>query len=517
MEHTVKTTFISFVFTLLLTFAAIGQEPAALTVRLTDASTTEAVLARFGFAEQESWQNFTAVSGFTGWGIKHQPWWHAGGEKYVYVEPEFQFNIAAGAYTLIINKGIEYTPVERLIEVSAGETKEISIKLKRWIDLNQRGWYSGDTHLHIARLRSGQNEQVFTLIKAEDLNIAPLVDWAGRAEKPYGPGWGGWVWSPELLRHSAQRDNILIFSAEDWSWPGKSCTLKLLGHKMPVKGKSRYSQAAIIEQVRAEGGIACGSIGVINIEATVIDKLSATELLTIDGFKGLDKWYNLLNTGSHIAAIAGTDVQSNAEPQTIVEHYVPPGADRFYCYIPDGLTKKGVIEAIRKGRTFVTNGPALLLKVNEKLPGSRIAMEDSGSVKVAVELKLPGSAPGELVLIKNGKPVWSQQILAGEPGLDQRFTLNIEDSCWLAAQFTSDKRITGSEIPKAHTSPIYINVAGRGVFVESAYKEIIGQIPPDDVIIGSNATEEEKRIALEYVRSARQKLKERREKAKGGQ
>ena len=55
----------------------------------------------------------------------------------------------------------------------------VELRLRRWIDMAERGWYSGDTHTHrtLAELPN--------VMLAEDLNVAfPLLDWVREAFVP---------------------------------------------------------------------------------------------------------------------------------------------------------------------------------------------------------------------------------------------------------------------------------------------------------------------------------------------
>jgi hypothetical protein len=52
-------------------------------------------------------------------------------------------------YTLAVERGKKYFTVTREIEVGS-EPVNVTIALRRWIQMSERGWYSGDTHLHRA-------------------------------------------------------------------------------------------------------------------------------------------------------------------------------------------------------------------------------------------------------------------------------------------------------------------------------------------------------------------------------
>lgn len=484
----------------------------AATVRLhlRDKVTSEKISARTGFLDKQTWEGFRRISGFMEWGIKQQSWWTGGGEIYRYARPDCEFKVSAGKCRLVVNRGIEYVPQIKELDPAANSVTDVTIEMRRWINLAERGWYCGDTHLHIARFSAEHDEALFELLETEGLNVAPLVDWSGRSQNEMVAGWGGWTWTPELLVAENRKGDIIICSIEDWAWPKKSCVLKLLGHKTPITTKNRYAQAAIIQKALAEGGVAAGSLGTINTEAALLGKISATESLAIDHFTGTRPWYDLLNVGCRIAAVAGTDVQSQAKPRMIGAHYAPVGADRFYVYLPEGLDRSSFIEGIRAGRTFVTNGPALFLAVNSEMAGGEVKLESPAKVRVLVEVVCPVAVAGKLTIIKNGRTEWEKTLDEGQRQLREQIDMDIDKSCWLAARFESDRRIPGSELPKAHTSPVYITLDERAVFTMSSYTRVMRGITSKEIVMASDATDEEKAIAIEWIDRAKKVLEERR-------
>ncbi len=87
----------------------------------------------------------------------------------------FTVRLPPGRYVITAERGKEYHLERRVVTVGT-EPIRLAIRLRRWIDMAERGWYSGDTHTHrtIAELPN--------VMLAEDLNVAfPLVDWVHEA------------------------------------------------------------------------------------------------------------------------------------------------------------------------------------------------------------------------------------------------------------------------------------------------------------------------------------------------
>ncbi|MBN2498189.1 MAG: CehA/McbA family metallohydrolase [Deltaproteobacteria bacterium] len=494
--------------------AGLRAGEARIGLRISDAGSGAPLGARLGFADQDAWNGFRPLSGFTGWAIRkrcgdgHAVFW--------YVGPESSFAIPAGPRRLQVLAGPERVPAELSIDPQPREVLALDVRLARWCRLEESGWVSADAHLHIARFHSGDDRVLFDLMDAEDLDVAMLADWAGRSKGRLRPGWGEWAWTAELLGARAARDGRLILPVQDWAPPGKACTLKLMGHRTPVRGLSRCSQAAIVEKVIAEGGLASGSLGRIHIAGALLGRVRASEILAIDGFRNLGDFYDLLGVGCRIAAIAGTDVQSSIASQTIVEYNAPPGSERFYVHLDDEPgDARSLIAAIAAGRTFVTTGPSLELEIDGVGPGGELRLERPKKVEVRLRLAWAAAPGGELRLCRNGEPVFARRLAAGHAGADGyaqrwRFELDLDRSSWLAARLDGERVLPGMERPVAHTSPVYVLVGGLPIFEPGCARRLLERIAgPAEIEQSGFASPGERAAAIRWARRARALLLER--------
>ncbi|MEE2942626.1 MAG: hypothetical protein VX413_04430, partial [Verrucomicrobiota bacterium] len=88
----------------------------------------------------------------------------------------FRADLPPGKYTITVERGKEYFTETKLLSLGQADT-EIDIRLRRWIDLPKRGWFSGETHIHRTL------EELPNVIQAEDLNVAmPLTYWVTRSD-----------------------------------------------------------------------------------------------------------------------------------------------------------------------------------------------------------------------------------------------------------------------------------------------------------------------------------------------
>lgn len=114
--------------------------------------------------------------------------------------------------------------------------------------------------------------------------------------------------------------------------------------------------------------------------------------------------------------------------------------------------------AIRAGRTLVTNGPWLRLSVNGQGPGSVVdlAAEDPLEIRASVE----GLGAERLALVGPDGVV-----AEGDPSSELFFQTGLDRGpTWIAAVArggTHPNTLDGSVL--AHTTPVYVDVAGRRV------------------------------------------------------
>ncbi|MDB6039850.1 MAG: Polysaccharide deacetylase, partial [Verrucomicrobiales bacterium] len=83
----------------------------------------------------------------------------------------FHVELLPGRYTLTVERGKEYFPEKREIVVT-GDLPKLEFRLRRWINMNEHGWFSGDTHNH------RDPTELANVMLAEDVNIGlPMLDW----------------------------------------------------------------------------------------------------------------------------------------------------------------------------------------------------------------------------------------------------------------------------------------------------------------------------------------------------
>ena len=194
----------------------------------------------------------------------------------------------------------------------------------------------------------------------------------------------------------------------------------------------------------------------------VLGVVHAVDLMSYNCDENLsaELWYRLLNCGLKLSACVGTDALLDRSTE-------PLGGDRVYVKTVGPLTMQSWLDGLKSGRSFVTNGPIPTLEVNGKGPGQTCDITAAGNVRAAVTVE--SYVPFNTIeVIVNGKVAAHEEIAADDTaGLRVRrldVDLPIGRSSWVAL------RVRGPDHPLvfdgpvwAHTSPVYVKVAGQRI------------------------------------------------------
>jgi hypothetical protein len=159
---------------------------------------------------------------------------------------------------------------------------------------------------------------------------------------------------------------------------------------------------------------------------------------------GTDLYYEFLDTGFKVTASAGSDVPwGGTIGEVRVYARTGPGsfdADRWF-------------DAVRRGHTFVTDGPMMEFTVDERLPGDQIDVKSDKPLRVKARVwGDPGaSLPSRLDIVRNGETIKSiEPTDPTQTELKLEFDVDPANGFWIAA------RAEGADGTRAHTTPIYV-------------------------------------------------------------
>jgi hypothetical protein len=190
----------------------------------------------------------------------------------------------------------------------------------------------------------------------------------------------------------------------------------------------------------------------------ILGKVDAFEVVSFHDspVDPLATWYDLLNAGLRVPLVAGSAKQNNGNVLGRVRTYAHLLAGESFCY-------KTWIEAVRAGRTFVSNSPLLYVQVEGRDPGATIQLPSAGQVHVHAEAR--SFVPFDSIeILRNGDVVATAQA-SGSPTLARLDVhVPVAESAWLAVRCRGQYPVTLAPYHEngfAHSSPVYLCVASQ--------------------------------------------------------
>ena len=403
-----------------------------------------------------------------------------GDKRFAYIDGTCEIRLPPDPITVEISKGPEFIPVQREVTLGPGKLT-LRLTVDRWVDLRQEGWYSGDMAAFLLSPHAALLEAA-----AEDIAVTNLLIMEHRPSR----------------RRPAAIANILAFS-------GQKPALETAGHLVVVNTNNRHpilGSLGLLNCHRLIFPLAFGWHGdrtdwtladwcdqchrksglvvwrelwsgftefdpVRDGEALADLILGKVDALEVDWLgwcdRGHEIWYNLLDCGFRVPLVGGSDKRGNGCTLGCVRTYarLSPGAALSYA---------AWIEAVRAGRTFVTNGPLLSLSVNGEGPGGTVTLTP-GQRTVRVRAETRGARRlRRLEIVANSKVVASCDATGKPAEAVWEGDLVLPGPCWLAARCRGDALVEISGLQDeigAHTSPVYVDIPGEPFAGDPAARE----------------------------------------------
>jgi hypothetical protein len=388
----------------------------------------------------------------------------------------FSVALPPGKYTVIVQRGKEYLPETRTVDI-ADEDASISVRLRRWVNMAERGWFSGETHVH------RMPDQLPNVMLAEDLNVAlPITSWVQESHTPPGSANKAGAAVPNDAKIT-EVDPTHVFWSRNTEYEIFSVNKKrhTLGALFILNHKTLFEEGMppvrpVVEKARKEGALLeldkhnwpwsmmLAPVFEVDLYELSNNHLWETEFAFRDfgspapDFMNVRKdakgyteegwidytfqnYYALLNCGLRMKPTAGC--ASGVHP-------VPLGFGRVYVKIDGPFSYDQWIAGLRAGRSFVTTGPMLFvtgmkhrqlsITAESAFPVSRVELVINGDVVALPRPQNKSTPTGGFV---------STTI----------FDLKADESCWVVAR-CFEERPDGR--PRwAHTAPIHVEVEGR--------------------------------------------------------
>tara|TARA_Y100000588_G_scaffold323401_1_gene355965 strand:- start:249 stop:845 length:597 start_codon:yes stop_codon:yes gene_type:complete len=135
-----------------------------------------------------------------------------------------------------------------------------------------------------------------------------------------------------------------------------------------------------------------------------------------------------------------------------------PGTARVYAQTGNALNWPTYLDALRHGRSFVTNGPFIDFRIGGGAPGDVIS---AGPAEWELDL-LTASGVDQVDLIVNGEIVWSESGIESPGSRKYQGEIELPEGGWVAIRALGGEASWPSmaNYPFAHTGPVWIKAIG---------------------------------------------------------
>jgi hypothetical protein len=422
-----------------------------------------------------------------------------------------------GKYHVSYTRGPEYRVLERDIKVAAAEPHTEKFQMKRWINVAEAGWYSGDHHVHAAGCahyssptQGVEPADMMRHIVGEDLNVGCVLTWGPcwYYQKQHFDGKVSSLSTPRnVMRYdvevsgfpSSHAGHVVLLRLKEDDYPGTKRIEDWPSWDLPILQWAK-KQGGIVGFAHSGFGLAVHADSLPTYDMPAFDGIGANEYIVdvthdaCDFISAIDTpivwelsiWYHTLNCGYTTRISGETDFPCISGERV--------GRGRVYVKMRpnEPLDYDRWVEGVHDGRSYCCDGRAHLidfaingLGVGEPGESGRKSVL---AVKHGEPLKIKCRAAGRLEeqptpddiltrnlthqpywhierarvkgtrqipveLIVNGVAVDRKLINADGRIEDLQFEYKPERSSWIALRV----------FPAAHTNPIFVEVDGAPI------------------------------------------------------
>jgi len=413
--------------------------------------------------------------------------WHSLDAAATVMVPQMKLTIQAV-------RGLTTELAEASIDVVGVPEAEVRLPLTRFYDTEFRGLRSGNTHLHLMNLTHEEALRYLRVVpQSDDLDLVFLSHLrripderhyiSNQIVEESFAGGSLQRLSEHGVRFSNGQEHRHNFGRGGEGY-GHVMLLDIpkliepvsIGPGIMREGTDGIPLQRGIRQARAEGATAIwchNTFGFEDLPNWLAGLMHAQNIFD-GGDHGsyTDSFYRYLNLGLKVPFSTGTD-------------WFIYDFSRVYVTVHGELTSEKWLTELRNGRSFITNGPFLELETERAVLGDTLPLVGPNRVTFV------GRGMGRLdfaglELIYNGKVV-HRSPAAREGGsyfADLRHSVEITEPGWIALRIPLDTQLTELGQPLfAHTSPIYVEVAGQTIFRKRVAEEMLREIRQNLLLI----------------------------------
>ena len=339
----------------------------------------------------------------------------------------YDLSLPEGTYTFYYTRGMQWSTVTKTVTIEKYKDYYLEdVRLVRLYDSEAKGFYPGDLHQHTYFSDGSDSpEQLLLADIAAGLSWALLTDhndnrgmseWLQYARAVYDISDGQFkfftpIAGVEITTGYGHFQSIGVSTVID-EW---DIDLDL--------GENPYEEVGIILEEMHRAGAAIvqlnhpfstGGMGFNNYQGLwdYIDMFDTIEIW--NGYfepcgyippegkfnqnrQSMLTWFDYLNEGKKLFATAGTDIHSikgyfnpnlyaaydKAYEKALKQAGQYAGMPTTYAYIPDGVVNSDtVLQAVKQGNSFITNGPLVFADINGKTYGQTAAAGEGSALDV---------------------------------------------------------------------------------------------------------------------------------------
>lgn len=386
-----------------------------------------------------------------------------GGHYWVVNEPSYQ-KLGVGKWRAYVWKGPEYKGVIQEFEIKEGQDTDLTFTLERWINMAEKGWHSGDVHIHSRMMSDQDAERLHIWMEACDLRLGNVVTMGNYLRTFFEQrGFG--------KEFRVEHNNRFLV-------PGQEDPRFLDGHSLTInadrliRDMAHYGSNEWVARQAHEAGGLYGHAHMtyngfdVRRDLTMLMPLGLSDFGEVMQVGELETslYYDFLNLGFPLTGVAGSDVPFG--------HGM--GEVRHYVYTGNPVLDPDVwFDQLQKGRAFVSNGPMLEFTVNGKLPGEHLDFENNEKLLIKANSKTWLGYEGglqSLQIISQGKVIHEVKAVSDSTEeLELEFSIPVNNGMWIAAKTSTQNGY------KAHTTPVYITRNGMRFWDHDQVPELINK------------------------------------------
>jgi hypothetical protein len=418
--------------------------------------------------------------------------------------------LPVGTYLAAASRGPEYSVDQRVIEVLREENPELVLVINRVVETP--GLIPFDPHMHTntsdgepsvsERIKSVVAEGI-EVINSTDHNYvtdySPVLKSLGlENELTVIPG--SEVTVPDIIHYNTypmelrlgDLGNGAITAAADTATPLFAASRQknpgaILEVNHPRAGELGYFNNLYLDQETAATALAG-----LDLNFDMLEVLNGPYYYSSNQ-AAIEDWFHLLNRG-YVFPIVGSSDSHGIDREE-------PGYSRTYVSVPDEkgkpLDRAAFIAALKKGRSFVTNGPLIAFKVNSLYAPGDLVQAKGGQVVLSLRVwGAPWVEVDEVRLVFNGERRIVFPVRAKEGSIDkftQEIGFTLARDTYVCVEALGRKTLfpvlqspseTGlledGTLPYALTNPVFVDVDGNGRFDPLLPEKVLPKADPGE-------------------------------------